>query len=138
MRRSRRSVAMLTASATPSTRSATRASSGAAAHSSVKLPERAAQLLRADVVLVPVRDLTAGDAARVEPGAVRGPEVLDEPRLPLPDDGGVLAADLAGADHQIAVLSPADHESVLHHPLQLDSLGIEQHQLPGLAGQPGE
>src|SRR5204862_4875047 len=113
MRRSRRSVATLTASATPSASSAILAGGGAAAQSSSKSAERAAQLLGADVVLVPVLDLAAGDPLRVEPGPVRGSEVLDEPGLPLADDGGVLAAHLAGVDHQVAVLAPADQEAIL-------------------------
>src|SRR2546426_9103998 len=127
MRPSRRSVATLTASATASATSAIRAGAGAAAHCSSKSAERAAQLLGADVVLVAVLDLAARDPARVEPGAVRGAEVLDEPRLPLADDGGVLAAHLAGVDHKVAVLAAADEEAILVHPLQLAPFA-EQHE----------
>src|SRR3954469_6698119 len=131
----RRSVTTLTARAEISTSIAIRAGSGAAASSFKASAEAAAQLLRADEVLVAFADLAARDPVRLEPGAVRGAEVLDEPRLPLPRDGGVLAADLAGVDDQIAVLSAADQEPVLLHAVELAPFR-EQHQRNRRGGTP--
>src|SRR5438094_9311284 len=69
-------------------------------------------LLGADEVLVAVFDLAALDSLLVVPGAVGRAEVFDEVVAALADDHRVLAADLAGVDHEVAVLAAADHEPV--------------------------
>jgi hypothetical protein len=81
--------------------------------------------LAADVVFVAVLDLAALDALLVEPGPVRRPEVLDVVLGPVAQDDGVLAGDLPGVDHEVAVLAAADHEAVLRDLVHLAAFGHE-------------
>src|SRR5690242_16883820 len=90
-----------------------------------ELPHHQLNLLAADVVLVAVLDLAALDALLVEPGPVGGAEVLDVVVGPVPQDDGVLAGDLPGVDHEVAVLATADHEAVLRDLVHLAALGHE-------------
>src|SRR5437764_511662 len=112
MRRSRRSVTALIVSARARSATAIFACTGAAVNSlrrpstsrcacGVRLIECAAELLRADVILVAFLDLAPRQPALVEPGSVRRAEVLDEPGISLADDGRVPAAHLAGTARQI-------------------------------------
>src|SRR6185295_6726396 len=90
-----------------------------------ELPHHELNLLAADVVLVAVFDLAALDALLVEPGPVRRAEVLDVVLGPVAQDDGVLAGDLPGVDHEVAVLAAADHEAVLRDLVHLAALGHE-------------
>src|SRR5690606_8618553 len=80
-------------------------------------------LLAADEVLVSILDLAALDALLVEPGSVRGAEVLDVEAVGLLRDHRVLAGDLAGVDDEVAVLAAADDEEILRDGLGVSALG---------------
>src|SRR5947208_4311575 len=148
MRRSRRSGTALMASARASATRAILACTGAAVNSlrrpstctaqkqqlagaplrGVRLIERAPQLLGAHVILVAFLDLAPRQPALVEPCSVRRAEVLDEPGISLADDGCVLAAHLAGVDHEVAMLAASDEEAILADALQLVPVVGQEHQ----------
>src|SRR5438067_8132029 len=139
MRRSRRSVTALIVSARARSATAIFACTGAAVNSlrrpstsrcacGVRLIECAAELLGADVILVAFLDLAPRQPALVEPGSVRRAEVLDEPGISLADDGRVLAAHLAGVDHEVAMLAASDEEAILADALQLVPVAGQEHQ----------
>src|SRR5215475_14576906 len=90
-----------------------------------RLPQHELDLLVADEELVPVLHLLALDPLLVEPGAIRGAEILDVVGALVAHDDGVLPAHLAGVDDEVAVLAPADDEPVLGDAVQGPALGHE-------------
>src|SRR5581483_11906123 len=92
-----------------------RAASGKALDADLNrsLADHALHLFIADEVLVAVLDLAPVNPLLVEPGPVRGAEVLDEMVGALAQNRGVLPRDLSGVDDQVAVLAAADDEAVL-------------------------